>query len=199
MRVTYVPELNVQYTFRRLKNGKPVYETYQFYGEITNSGRYILFEIRNGYATSFTLEHFSYRMRKQFVRQKDLLTGKTYYTVSRRTKNGDSEIKMPEENKTLIIVKPQEKSHLSDKGILEELKTPSEEELEKSLQDAIITINAFTTNQRQRIKEFNNERCEDFINEIKTTLTQAKGNERTDRLKGLLQHFFCLNAFAGPA
>ena len=86
-KVFYEPKENVEYTFRRLNRttGKPVFETYQFYGEITESGRYVLFEINKHYSTSVTVAHFSYRMRKEFVRQKDLTTGITYYTASRRT------------------------------------------------------------------------------------------------------------------
>ena len=86
-RVVYVPEENVLYTFRRLKDGIPCQETYRFFGEILENGRYVLFEVHKKYSTTVTLEHFSYRMRKQFVQQKDIKTGQIYRTPSRRTKN----------------------------------------------------------------------------------------------------------------
>ena len=72
-RLVRKPKLNVEYTFRRIdkKTGKTRFDTYRYTGEITEKNRFVFYHINLGYFMDCTLEHFSYMMRKQLVRQKD--------------------------------------------------------------------------------------------------------------------------------
>jgi len=72
MRMSLVPLEDVLYTFRFLRKEKVEYRTYRFYGEVTEKGRYILYDVKDKHPMDLTVQGFSYKMRKQLVRKKDL-------------------------------------------------------------------------------------------------------------------------------
>lgn len=71
-RMVRSPKLGEEYTFRNFdrKTQKFVFNTYRFTGEVTESGRFVFYEVRKGYFMDCTLAGFSYMMRKKFVRKK---------------------------------------------------------------------------------------------------------------------------------
>ncbi len=133
------PTVDTEYTFRRIekKTGKMIYDTYRFTGEVTPKGRFVFYEVRRQHFMDCTLNHFSYLMAKQFVRQKtangimskrvtDLLPIEKLLLQRGEKKQVVSQLKEVKEEKSLDFVK----------RILKELKTYSpelKEELNKNI------------------------------------------------------------------
>ncbi len=58
------PQENVEYTFRFSADKK---ETYRWFGEISDTGRILLYNVKTNYCSDVTQARFSYMMRKLLV------------------------------------------------------------------------------------------------------------------------------------
>ena len=82
-RLVRTPILGEEYTFRRYdkKFDKVVFNTYRFTGEVTKTGRFVFYEVTQGYFMDCTLAGWGYMLRKRFVRRKTV-TGKVSKRVA---------------------------------------------------------------------------------------------------------------------
>ena len=175
------PTVDTEYTFRRVdKTGKIIYDTYRFTGEVTPKGRFVFYEVRRQHFMDCTLNHFSYLMRKQFVRQKSA-EGK----ISKRV----TEL-LPIEK--LLLAKGKTKQEVA------QVKEVKDSKADEFCRRAIAEFSGYSAELKEEIKKNTGVNCDNMIKVFEACLKHGS-KFRASTWNSLMNNYVRVASYQGVA